>query len=160
MGKLSDQTEKTSLGQTDFIYLVQSPYGSGDDRKATIANLGNAVGRFQDRGDVSAYDWLTASFTKDDAWHDLDCSSIVPDGAKVISFIVYAQTTAVPKLFKMRKKGKTGTVVIDFQMWTQVVAGAIALTARVPCSTDRIVQYFANAATWTVLSLVISGWEF
>lgn len=158
MGKLSDQTEKTTLNQTDIVYLVQSPYAPGDDRKATIADLGDAVGRFQDRGDLADYDWTTGDFTKDGSWHDLDCSSIVPADAKVIVFRLLLNTSAVADYsFSMRKKGKTG--LADFQVFTHVAGRNQAAIARIPCSTDRIVQYLASNTTWTTLSVAVIGWE-
>lgn len=36
---VSGLTAKTTLAGTDILYLVQSPFGSGDDRKVTFANL-------------------------------------------------------------------------------------------------------------------------
>ena len=33
-------TEKTTLVATDEFYLVQSPYGAGDDRRVSLANIG------------------------------------------------------------------------------------------------------------------------
>ena len=167
MAKLFELTEKTTLVSTDMIYLVQSPYGSGDDRKATVENLGNAVGRYVDRGDV-AYDWTVGNFTKDSAWHDLDCSAIVPAGAKMITLGGNIKADQAYADFSVRKKG-TASGINQRTRTTQVINVGIDFCFRVPCSTARVIEYFlANVTpppgsltvTWGSVNVAIFGWEF
>lgn len=112
--KVHDLTEKTTVAQTDEVYLIQSPYGFGDDRRASVANLAKAVGSFQNRGDADTWDWLKTGLTLDEAWHDLDCSAIVPADTKLIEFYVEIATgVGGSGEFKMRKKGNAYNYNVD-----------------------------------------------
>lgn len=161
--KVHDLTEKTTVVQTDEVYLVQSPYGSGDDRRASVANLGNAVGRYQDRGDPATEDWDESVLVKDNAWHDLDCSPIVPAGAKMITFRVLLLGVGEDQGCYFRKKGKAHSY--DFGIITQASNQTMVAIARVPCSTERFIQYFFHdsvppALLWTTIQITVLGWEF
>ncbi len=160
--KLYDiSNEKTTIEETDYFYGIESPYGAEDDFKVSSANLRKRMGQYQDRGDFTAIDWQ-GTFTEDGNWHDLDCSAIVPAGAKVIIFRGYGQANAAEAIFRMKKKGASPTSQNYAQVFTQVANFPVAIDFRVPCSTARLVQYQCSG-TWATGGgplLWVAGWEF
>ena len=108
--------------------------------------------------DPSGHDWTEATLTEDGAWHDLDCSSIVPAGTKLIHLRVYVQDDAVYSSIYFRKNGNTNSVAIQ-GIFTEAVNIARTGNYVVPCDTNRVVEYMASNVVFTDIDLTITGWE-
>lgn len=111
------------------------------------------------RGYTSTWDWFVLDFIKDGAWHDLDCSSIVPQGAKFIVFAYQVQATAVAKKFFLRCKGDiTGPVRSAVSTTTAFLSFYGDMVCA--CDDNQQVQYWITPDTWLALGLVVKGWWF
>jgi len=112
-----------------------------------------------DRGDAAGSDWTVGDFTTDGTWRDLDCSSIVPEGAKFIRFFVEIIDDSTSIAFRMRKKGNANTINIR-EVRIQTTNIAMAQEFVVPCDSLRRVQYWASNAIWTAINVAVVGWIF
>lgn len=110
-----------------------------------------------DRGDPSAFDWSLLDLTIDGNWHDLDCSGIVPEGAKFIWFRLYLIDDVTGSWFQMRKKGNSN-VYNTLTVLTQAANIPIEAQGFVACDENRMVQYRATNTTFTMIYLLVRGW--
>ena len=118
----------------------------------------NGFGIFVDRGDPGVADFRVHQFTKDNAWHDMDLSSIVPDKALAVLLRVTIATSATAGLIDFRKNGNVfpvnqatvGHEVANLQGFGDIV---IALDE------NRIIEYKVKIQpTYHVLSTTVGGW--
>ena len=115
------------------------------------------VDMFIDRGDPAAYDFVKTDLTLDDAWNDMDLSSIVPAGAKAVLICGHLEGTAVDWKIIFRKKGNTNE--INHCGMETIRAGVERhRSCIVAVDAARIMQYKADSETWTTLSLAVRGW--
>lgn len=112
-----------------------------------------------DRGDPSAFDWTHATLTTDGNWHDLDCSSIVPEGARFIVFRVTVEDNIVGAYLQLRKNGNTD-VYNAIPVRVPYFDGYGDDQRIVACDVDRVVEYQASNLTFTSIGLVVVGWIF
>lgn len=112
---------------------------------------------YVDRGDPSAYDWETGDLTLDGNWHELDCSGIVPEGAKAIHFKVVVQDDADGNGFQIGKNDNSNRLntLLAISVATNVTQAADGL---VTCDNSKKVEYKATNTTWTLVQLLIRGW--
>jgi len=120
-------------------------------------DFGRRFVNYVDRGDPSPYDYTGASFTLDNQWHDLDISSIVPKGAKLVFFFVTVRATDAAKYFYLRKKGNVNTYNVG-KLSTQVANVSFNYTMTVTPDANAVIQYKAATATWLSLNVTIRGW--
>src|SRR5574340_1162807 len=101
--------------------------------------------------ECSAWDFTAASFTKDGAAHDLDLSSYVPAGTKLVEIRVQIRNNGSDTFFGFRKKG-TGDY--DFRGGVPNVANKILeFNLLVPCDSNRVIQYiFGKSVTWDTVN--------
>jgi len=111
---------------------------------------------YVDRGDPSSWDFTVANFTTDGNWHDLDLSSIVPGGTKLVHMRIRLCTPSLAGI-NFRKKGNTNAVNIA-TMKTQVASVYYYEDFFVPCDANRIIQYLANDVSWTAIDVTVRGW--
>jgi hypothetical protein len=109
-----------------------------------------------DRGDPAAVDFT--SFTTDATWRDLDCSSIVPAGARFIKLKATVLDDAASSTFRLRKKGNSNAINIA-EIITQVANVGISADLEIPCDSSRTIQYWATSLTWTSINLTVKGWK-
>jgi len=121
--------------------------------------LGTKLGIFVDRGDAAGFDWDETTLTEDGTWYDLDCSSVVPAGAKAILFYVLINDNSVGVAFQMRQNGNSNLIALN-SVRTQVADAYNEASFIVPCDSNRVVEYRATATTWTSIDIVIMGWWF
>jgi len=110
-----------------------------------------------DRGDCDAYDWTLNDFTRDGNPHELDCSGIVPAGAKMIRFIVSTKNNAAEETGIIGKNGNTNWYNA-FEFTTPGAGIQQRWQGDVFCDTDRKVRYSFTATTWGVINLTVLGW--
>ena len=110
-----------------------------------------------DRGQTSGPDFTEATLTIDNAWHELDLSGIVPDGASAVVLRCGFHSDIVNWVFRLRKHGTTMTQVTS--VGTQQVAGIkMAHTPTIGISTDRKIDYRFVAAANLALTITVRGW--
>ena len=113
--------------------------------------------RYCDRGDPSSYDWDYTDLTIDSNWHDLDCSSIVPNDAVAILFNMRIKDDATNSWMQFRKNGQSNDVnVASFR--TQCANVFIENEFIVSCDSDKIVEYRVLNTTWSDIEVAIKGW--
>ena len=114
--------------------------------------------QYTDRGDPSSYDFQIGDLTEDGAWHDMDLSAIVPEGAKfvVMHFILTGNATALD--FALREKGNTNEInTVD--ACTQATACAGHMEGVVKLDSNRVIEYKATtSANWTSIDVHVRGW--
>lgn len=118
-----------------------------------MAHLANY---YVDREDPSAYDFTKEDLTTDLQWHDLDLSSIIPEGVNLIHMKVRLSAFELGG-FQLRKKGNTNDVNAA-TMKVQVANVYYYEDFFVTCDSNRKIQYLASNITWTNLDIVIRGW--
>jgi len=114
---------------------------------------------FVDRGDHTAHDFTTAFFTTDGAWYDIDLSSIVPEGAKAVTFSLRIKTSGVGLAAEFRTKGN----IKSFNMaGINPQVGGITHIADliVPLKADRIIEYSMFGFGLQTCHFNVKGWWF
>jgi hypothetical protein len=141
-----------TLAQT---YVPVYNTGSSTQYKVLATNFGF----FVDRGDSATHDWDQTTLTTDGAYHDLDCSPVVPAGAKAILFRVTISDNLVQQSFIMRENGNSNAINKSI-VQTQVANVINDADMIVACDSDRVVEYGASNTTWTNINIAIRGWWF
>ncbi|GAI20613.1 unnamed protein product [marine sediment metagenome] len=122
-----------------------------------VTEQGYLTTGFVDRGDPGTWDFELGDFTLDGNWHDLDLSSIVPEGTKAIAMYVLLRTTSTAKYLIFREKGNA---------YEKNIAMLQTVIANVPIRGDYIVSLDANRkieyiGTPNVINLIrfcVKGW--
>ena len=114
---------------------------------------------YVDRGDPADKDFAIGDLTVDYAWHDLDLSAIVPDGAKAIQIQIIALISSTTKFAYLRKKGNTNTRNVT-TISTQVINKIAISDTLIACDTDRIIEYKIAAINFISFDILIRGWIF
>lgn len=112
---------------------------------------------YNDRGDPASWDFSKTAFTADGAWHVLDLSSIVPEGATVIHLGIGAVIAYSNSYIQFRKKGNINdinkkVIVILFGNKEYYEEAWVA------CGTDRKIEYWMSNRTWVQLDVMVRGW--
>ena len=110
-----------------------------------------------DRGDPAAVDYAVGDLTTDGDWHDLDLSSIVPDGAVAVKVSVGIEDDAAGSSFSLRKNGNSNTIN-RFRIITQDAGDIMVGSDIVFCDENRVIEYLATSTTWTTINIAITGW--
>lgn len=108
------------------------------------------------RGDPSNYDWITANFTKDNTWRELDLSSIIPLGTKWVFMKMYVTGTTADDYAQFRKKGHTNYRAI---ISTRIQIGGVSIEKIEPVevSTDRKLEYRVKSSI-TGCNILVYAW--
>ena len=112
---------------------------------------------FVDRGDPADWDWQVGNLTTDGAWHDLDCSGVVPIGATTIFFRCIIRDSATAGIFSIRKNGNSETknaVALSTQEANIDRYGSLISF----CDAGRVVEYLGSNRTFDRIDVCISGW--
>lgn len=112
---------------------------------------------FIDRGDPAAYDFIANDLTKDDAWHDLDLSGIVPSGSTAVLINLQAKSNGAGNYFQLRTNGNSNSRNVSY-ITTPVAVVANGFDCIVPVDSTRIIEYLLSVATWFTASLTVKGW--
>jgi hypothetical protein len=112
-----------------------------------------------DRGDPSSHDFSKTDFTTDATWRDLDLSSIVPAGAKMVNLIIYGYGDTANATMSIRKNGNSNAIVA-LSGTTPAVGIAFLNVGVIACDSSRVVEYNISNITWTALNLSVAGWSF
>lgn len=110
-----------------------------------------------DMGDPGAATFVTADFTCDNAWHDLNLSAIVPAGTKAVFMRVLITDLSIGNFLRFRKNGNSNAITSPAAR-TQVANVTFeAPSILVFCDTNRVIEYLGNSAFDDIV-VVITGW--
>lgn len=112
--------------------------------------------RLCDRGEVASPDFTYGDFTHNNAWHDLDLSSIVPKGAVRVILNVSITGTGGNQALYFRKKGRT-TSYCTQGIFIGVAAGLDLHNVEVFCDVNRVIQYNGTTSL-SVIDVSVVGW--
>lgn len=130
--------------------------GAGDTFAPDDSDLGIPTS-YVDRGAASASDWVVGDFTTDDAWHDLDVSSVVPAGASAIHFAFMVRDNLVGVYAGIRGKAHPSEWNRVFLL-SQVANILIGIDCIVACDNPPVIQYKFSATAFTSIYLIVRGW--
>lgn len=151
------QYTKHALATAASDFLVAS--GAGAFVKKTLAETKAILSLpcLVDRGDPAGYDYATASFTTDGAWHDLDLSAILPAGTVAALIKVRITDDATDQYFQFRKNGNSNIYHAPL-IRTQAANVSIESELIVFPDSSRVVEYRASNTTFTSIFVLVSGW--
>lgn len=112
---------------------------------------------FIDRGDPATADFDEGDLIANDAWHDLDLSSITPNGAKGVCLYISMFPPGVTHYLYFRKKGN-----VNFSNISGVIseiAGVISdHDITVPLDADRKIEYLLITGYAGTLTITVKNW--
>lgn len=112
---------------------------------------------YVDRGDPATWDFVQGDFITDGEWHELDLSSIVPEGVRTIHFIALIRDDIIGSLVQLREKGNVNPYT-KFMIRTQTAGMTICGDGIISCDVNRKIEYYATATTWNQIILQVRGW--
>jgi len=112
---------------------------------------------YVDRGDPSAWDYVTGMFSPDGAWHEMDLSAIVPPEAVAICFELRMQVTGAGRYIQFRKKGNVNTYNVSIH-YTQASNAVFTCDGIVSLSEDKKIEYLMTPYIWTGVFFLVKGW--
>lgn len=112
---------------------------------------------FIDRGDPANFDWQLTDLNPDGDWHDLDCSTIIPAGAKAILFRTLISAVTVDISLGIRKKGNSNDRAAS---WSNTQSEAVWTKADmiVACNSARKCEYMLDSEVWGAVYITVAGW--
>ena len=139
-----------------FLLLLLLIFPLIGKAETEVIGAGSEGSTWTDRGDISAADFAGGDLTIDNAWHDLDLSSIVPAGATRVLLRLYVDPgTALYRVVAFRKNGNTNTANNSGLI---LEADTISLTQyQVVCDSNRVIEYLVND-TLTTINITVVGW--
>ena len=132
--------------------------------KTTINISGGAgiVGgdEYIDRGDPAVADFSIGDLTLNNAFHELDLSSIVPSDAagKRVHLRVTMSNSTIGKNVIFRELGNTNTENAE-HLAVEIANIYITRDWWVPMDAARKIEYVAESGGWTVFNVTVRGWE-
>lgn len=117
----------------------------------------DGVGNFVDRGTLSAFDWVLANFTRGGVWTELDISSIVGTGLRLVLLRAMVRTTSAGIAFEFRPKSPDYGHN-KFTGWTQVANVYYGLDIWVLTDSAGKLVYNFVGDTWDTINLLVRGW--
>jgi len=107
--------------------------------------------------DPGAWDFTEADLTRDDAWHDLDCSGIVPANAVGIVLSARLSLTATARsVWFSHPDQRSDFLAAEIRTVISNVRLIDLLT--VPCDADRKISYKAISTNWGNMQIQICSW--
>lgn len=126
------------------------------DTQQKVYNDNITYGYYHDRGDPDDYDYTQATLTLDTNYHDLDLSSIIPEGTKAVSLIVYIKDAVADKYIGFRKNGNAHSNCSP-TVYNQVANIYTHSSVIIGCDSNRIIEYYANGGTDNI-AITVNGW--
>lgn len=135
----------------------KTSHQDGGSDELSIAGL---VGKtnFVERGDDPVgNDFVVGDLTTDGTWRDLDLSSLIPAGTKLVMVKIVIADVSVANQFIMRKNGQSNQVDSE-STYTQIANVTRSKTVLVVPDANRVIEYWATNDTWNVINIAIRGW--
>lgn len=112
---------------------------------------------FVDRGDPSVVDFTLTDFIRDNAWHSLDLSAIIPTIAREIKFHLKFEATQKDEQILFRKHGNVNEINITGCRTKQTDKHQYK-TILVSPNDSRKIDYKATSNNITVIDLTVRAW--
>lgn len=109
------------------------------------------------RGDPVEDDFNLAEFTRDDTWHELDLSAIVPEHAKAIDLTLTIQNSDINGYILFRRGGQAGGINTCGH-YIPVINRPYRADLVIPIDSDRKIDYIISAGGWAFINFLIKGW--
>lgn len=121
------------------------------------ANAPSLSGKFSFTRDPATSDFEIGSFTTDGTWRDLDLSSIIGTGRRLVVISMGIQDGVVGNVFQLRTKGNSNALNVSI-LAIQVANQINYQDAIVLSDASGVIQYYATADTWTNIYVRVKGW--
>jgi hypothetical protein len=153
-GTATDADSLGGLAATQYMVKVASP-SVGAMLRYDGTNW-VAASAFVSAGDPTNYNFLTAAFVKDDQWHDLSLTNLVPSGAKAVAVTFTIQDNIVGNPAMLRCNGNTGEFSY-LGMMTQAANVYMSMSGIVICNANREIEYKVGSGM-NFVGLAVTGW--
>jgi hypothetical protein len=112
---------------------------------------------YYDRGDPADADFVKTDLTTDGAWHELDLSGIVPEGAKAVSISLYIVDNLAGQIVRFRRAGNVNIFAIT---GTATQVAYVPIFTHCICAVDenRKIEYYCSNTSFTGIQITINGW--
>lgn len=98
-----------------------------------------------------------APLITDNAWHELDLSSIIGEGAKAVLFHLRGSSSDISGCVRLKNKSQAG-IATHCTLRLQIAGHSIAGHYIIAVGADRIIEYKIENIVWTLLILTVKGW--
>lgn len=112
---------------------------------------------YTDRGDPSSVDYDQTDLTADGTWNDLDLSSIVPAGVKLVDILLSIEGTTKGSEILLRKNGNTNAINTTGVTLT-IANSELHADCQVSCDSSRVIEYNASSSGINVIEITVKGW--
>lgn len=113
---------------------------------------------FMKKPDQQSYDFTLSDFTIDDNYHDLDLSTLIPAGAKVVLLWGAYKTNTADSEARLAQYGHTGLYLKTLRHQHVVNVGQ-DIDCLMPVDSNRKIQYaFASGPTYVYINLQVVAW--
>ncbi len=127
---------------------------------AEVAAINESIAllpKFVDRGELSDFDYIIGDLTSDETYRDLDISSIVGVGERLVMLQVQAAAIVAGATLFNITKGHTAYVnraglIIPYD------TGGEEQTMWIKTNASGVIQYMLSNTTWMYCNIVIRGW--
>lgn len=113
--------------------------------------------QWTDREDIAAVDYNVTTLTADGNWHDLDISSIVGAGKKLVVIESNLKDNAGGKVMLMRTKGNVNEINVS-PCGTVKADKTCSRNMLLYTNENGVVQYIIDTGVWAITDLTVRGW--
>lgn len=117
----------------------------------------SAGDKFVDRGNVTPVDFSAGSLTADGSWHELDLSSIIPVGTKLVMLRTSMIAIATIGVLKVKKNGLANDINVDISSMETDGFPKFDTLYVVPDADGKIEYWYTNAA-YAIRTITVGGW--
>lgn len=109
------------------------------------------------RGDPADWDFILGDLTTDDAWHELDLSAIVPEGASAVHLHVVVNNANVAAVIQFRDTSQSDVYNVAFcKQFVAAVSNHYDIVQKI--DSNRKIDYNAVTVGWAGLYISVRGW--
>ncbi len=144
---------------TDFGRKHASSHENGGSDEIDTTDLDGhvaAVG-YVDRGDPSSADFVRPNLDTDGSEHDMDLSSIVPEGSIAVHLSFIIMGTSVGLYLRFKEKGNSN-FINRLMQYTQVANAYIIQEGFVMLDSNRVITYQASNDAFGHYHVTVRGW--
>jgi len=156
-----DKSGNLDVAGTAEIGAYTLPKTDGSDGQVLKTNGSGTVSwqscGYEYRGEPGGFDFDQGDLTTDEAWHDLDLSSIIPAGTVAVDLVVSVTDETAGNVIYFRKNGLASNYTSP-KIRTQVANIQITDNILVPVDSNGKIEYLTTNTTWTEIKIVVSGW--
>lgn len=116
-----------------------------------------AGSKYTDRDNVASVDFLSGDLTKDGAWHELDLSSIIPAGTKLVMLRTLVIGLATIAALKVKTKTNADDINVDVSSM-ETTGSPKEDTLWVKPDADGVIEYWLSAVSYVTITLTVGGW--